>query len=45
MSATNLSELNLTISGLEDRQKKLLDKRKLIIGNISDIKRQNSGRG
>lgn len=44
MSITNLSELNLTISGLEDRQKKLLDKRKLIIGNIVDIKRQNSGR-
>ena len=41
MSATNLSELNLTITGLEDRQKKLLEKRKQIIGNIIDIKKKN----
>ena len=43
MSATNLSELNLTISGLEDRQKQLLEKRKKIIGNIIDIKKKSTG--
>jgi len=41
MSTTNLSELNLTITGLEDRQKQLLEKRKHIIGNIIDIKKKN----
>lgn len=45
MSTTNLSELNLTISGLEDRQKQLLEKRKHIIGNIIEIKKKNMGLG
>lgn len=44
-SVTNLSELNMTISGLEDRQKKLLDKRKQIITRIIEIRKKNFGLG
>lgn len=45
MTTTNLSELNLTITGLEDRQKQLLDKRKQSINKIIEIKKKNSGFG